>query len=237
MHATTALLALAATALAQTPPFPPAPVVSNNPLGATYVATLPNTPKTAVRGSIQAATAPGGVGVSFTVSFTGLPASGGPFLYHVHEKPVPADGNCTATLAHLDPYARGEAPVCDIAAPATCQVGDLSGKHGSVPGPSYTASYSDRYVSSTPGTVAYFGDKSFVVHFANKTRITCANFVQTGSGVANGTGGASPTGGAPAPTGTGYTPPSPSGTIVTGAGAVAGGSVAAGLVGLAALLL
>ena len=29
-------------------------------------------------------------------------------VYHLHDAPVPSDGNCTGTLAHLDPYQRGE---------------------------------------------------------------------------------------------------------------------------------
>ena len=53
-------------------------------------------------------------------------------VYHIHDQPVPADGNCTATLAHLDPYIRGEIPPCDNTQPETCQVGDLTGKHGNV---------------------------------------------------------------------------------------------------------
>jgi hypothetical protein len=51
-------------------------------------------------------------------------------VYHIHEKPVPADGNCTGTGAHLDPYKRGEVPICDAAKPESCQTGDLSGKFG-----------------------------------------------------------------------------------------------------------
>ena len=53
-------------------------------------------------------------------------------VYHIHDQPVPADGNCTATAAHLDPYLRGEIPPCDNTHPETCQVGDLTGKHGNV---------------------------------------------------------------------------------------------------------
>lgn len=55
-------------------------------------------------------------------------------VYHIHDQPVPANGNCTATLAHLDPYVRGEQPPCDPTHPETCQSGDLSGKHGNVTG-------------------------------------------------------------------------------------------------------
>ena len=29
-------------------------------------------------------------------------------VYHLHDHPVPTDGNCTNTLAHLDPFQRGE---------------------------------------------------------------------------------------------------------------------------------
>ena len=53
-------------------------------------------------------------------------------VYHIHDQPVPANGNCTATAAHLDPYIRGEIPPCDNTHPETCQVGDLTGKHGNV---------------------------------------------------------------------------------------------------------
>jgi len=52
--------------------------------------------------------------------------------FHIHEKPVPTDGNCTGTGAHLDPYLRTQVPACDSAKPATCEVGDLSGKYGAV---------------------------------------------------------------------------------------------------------
>jgi hypothetical protein len=100
--------------------------------------------------------------------------------------PVPSDGNCTKTLAHLDPFIRGETPVCDKSAPATCQVGDLSGKHGAIPtdGRSvFEASYVDLYASTAEGIGAFFGNRSIVFHYPNKTRITCASFEKVeGSG-------------------------------------------------------
>ena len=123
-------------------------------------------------------------------------------MYHIHAAPVPADGNCTGTLAHLDPYIRGEVsppfsptkqphlthsqtPACDPKLPQTCQVGDLSGKHGSINtttvGDHYTANYVDNYPATVPGIGAFFGNRSIVIHFANKTRITCANFTMKGS--------------------------------------------------------
>lgn len=57
--------------------------------------------------------------------------------FHLHDSPVPADGNCTKTLAHLDPYKRGQATPCDKANPQTCEVGDLSGKHGTAAAPAH----------------------------------------------------------------------------------------------------
>lgn len=97
-------------------------------------------------------------------------------MYHLHVDPVPSDGNCTKTLAHLDPTERGEATLCDASNPASCQVGDLSGKHGSIQTSSYTAEYTDDFTTTKEGLGAFFGNRSIVIHFANKTRITCANF-------------------------------------------------------------
>jgi hypothetical protein len=104
-------------------------------------------------------------------------------VYHIHAYPVPADGNCTGTLAHLDPYIRGETPPCDPSMPATCQVGDLSGKYGTINGTSASLTYHDPYVSLQPGLGAFFGNRSFVVHYANTTRLACANFSLVGEGM------------------------------------------------------
>jgi hypothetical protein len=112
-------------------------------------------------------------------------------VYHIHDQPVPENGNCTATNAHLDPYNRGEDPPCNQSDPASCQVGDLSGKHGKIPVlPGFSANYTDSYFSLTPGAPAFFGNRSVVLHYANKTRIACANFkiVESNSTSSNGNG-------------------------------------------------
>ena len=83
---------LLTSASAQTTTFPVtgtlgnATVVENNPTGPIYVATLPNTeffnpddPRGNVRGSVSATANPNGIGVSFQVTFSTLPTSGGPF--------------------------------------------------------------------------------------------------------------------------------------------------------------
>ena len=108
-------------------------VTTNNPVGVTYTAYLPNSNTTSVRGYVAATSNANGTGVNFNINLYGFPDSSlGPFLYHIHDLPVPADGNCTATLGHLDPFIRGEIPPCDNTQPATCQVGDLAGKHGNI---------------------------------------------------------------------------------------------------------
>jgi hypothetical protein len=158
-----------------------------------------------VSGSIQAVG--GADGVSFTVNLTNLPSQAqfGPFNWHIHALPVPADGNCTATLGHLDPTNRGELVMCDAALPETCQVGDLAGKHGGkiTTEGSFSTSFSDPYLSVAQGSAGFFGGLAFVLHTGNTTRITCANFelVQGGNGTSapNGTMGVpSPTGSSPA---------------------------------------
>jgi len=93
-------------------------------------------------------------------------------VYHIHDQPVPADGNCTGTLAHLDPYVRGEVPPCDATQPQTCQVGDLAGKHGN--------RYLELYTSTASGPASFFGNRSIVIHSANAKRLTCASFQITG---------------------------------------------------------
>ena len=67
---------------------------------------------------------------------------------------------------------------CDASAPETCEVGDLSGKHGAVKSLPFHASYLDLYAATKEGDEAFFGDLSFVIHYQNSTRLGCANFVK-----------------------------------------------------------
>jgi hypothetical protein len=101
-------------------------------------------------------------------------------VYHLHVAPVPESGNCTSTLGHLDPFIRGETTPCNPALPATCQVGDLSGKYGKIESDPFSVTFVDPFTSIEEGPGSFFGNRSFVVHFANKTRITCANFEKVG---------------------------------------------------------
>ncbi|CZR50857.1 related to cytosolic Cu/Zn superoxide dismutase [Phialocephala subalpina] len=175
-----------------------ASIVENNPPGVVYTATLPTTefnnptdPRGNIKGSVSAVAASNGIGVDFKVSFENLPTGGGPFLYHIHAAPVSADGNCTNTLGHLDPYIRGETPACNATLPQTCQVGDLSGKHGKIEADPFVATYHDDFASTVSGIGAFFGNRSITVHFANTTRITCANFTLSAGNVTIGGGSGS----------------------------------------------
>ncbi|KAK6443226.1 Cell surface superoxide dismutase [Cu-Zn] 4 [Oleoguttula sp. CCFEE 5521] len=158
-----------------------APVVTNNVVGTSYIATLPDRNDTSVRGAVIVNTNSNATGANVQVSISGLPSEGGPFTYHIHEFPVAPDHNCSSTGAHLDPYLATESPPCDPAQEQKCQVGDLAGKHGRMSGPSYSGNYADLYVSTTPDTPAFVGNRSIVVHYANKTRITCANLTIQGT--------------------------------------------------------
>ncbi|KAI4152271.1 MAG: hypothetical protein LQ340_003000 [Diploschistes diacapsis] len=176
-----------------------ATVQANNPQ-ATYQAILPSAnfdsaTGSIITGSVLATTGAGGTGVTFNINFTGFPsvAEYGPFVYHIHELAVPADGNCTATLGHLDPTQRGELHACEAQAPQTCQAGDLAGKHGNVTAQTWTVSYTDNYLSTVQGSPYFFGDKSIVIHSSNATRLTCANFALVSSTSTNGTNGTAPT--------------------------------------------
>ncbi|GAB0132964.1 hypothetical protein EsDP_00001384 [Epichloe bromicola] len=161
-----------------------APVVTNNPIDVIYTATLPREPffqapelSGNVKGFISASAPPDGVGVRFTVRLENLPKTGGPFPYHLHMNKA-AGGNCASAGAHLDPTNRGEQPPCDAGNEPSCQVGDLAGKFGRINSDPFTAEYVDKFVSLKEGDPAFFGNRSFVVHLANTTRITCADFVK-----------------------------------------------------------
>lgn len=57
----------------------------------------------------------------------------------------------------------------------------------------FRLSYVDLYASTKQGIGAFFGNRSIVVHTANTTRLTCANFTLVASGNNNGTNLTTPT--------------------------------------------
>lgn len=190
-----------------------------------------------ITGSITGAASSNGTGVMFTVNFSGLPSemAYGPFgiydlvltimtlltdpqVYHIHNLPISSDGNCTASLGHLDPTNRGELHACDNTQPSSCQAGDLAGKHGNITTATFQASYLDLYLSTTPGSPYFFGDKSIVIHSTNVTRLTCANFTMVAASSTTATSTSTATGAV-------YT--GAAAKVVKDFGAIVGGSIAA----------
>ncbi|KAK3725098.1 hypothetical protein LTR37_000609 [Vermiconidia calcicola] len=168
------LLALLPAGLANEKAAPP---TTGNPQGAQYIAALPSG---SVSGSVVASSSFNGTGVNFQISLSGLPSQGGPFQYHIHENPVASDGSCSSVGEHVDPYRVGDLVPCDQKKPQDCQVGDLSGKHGLLNATNYASNYIDNYVSTVVDSPAFVGSRSLVVHYSNKTIITCANFTMEG---------------------------------------------------------
>lgn len=143
-----------------------APKVADSPAGAKYVAKFDKK----ISGSVEFSSASNGT-VLVDVNLDNLPTSGGSFLYHVHEYPVPSDGNCTGAGVHLNPY-HGNKTATE---PDELEAGDLSGRHGKIEGTSIHTSYVDPYISLNPENKAFVGNLSVVVHYHNTTAITCAN--------------------------------------------------------------
>jgi Cu/Zn superoxide dismutase len=166
------------------------PVTNNPVVGEAWKATF----NTTVTGTVTATAA--AVGVNYTIDVKGLPVDKGPYKYHVHVNPVPSDGNCTATGGHLDPFQREDVPACNATAPATCEIGDLSGKYGTVPGPTVSkrycqsflprrysltwcrGSFNDPYSALNKIDMQYIGGRSIVFHDASSARIACASLIK-----------------------------------------------------------
>lgn len=143
-----------------------APEVSNSPTGISYHAVFSK----AIDGQVTfTANSAGQVVVG--VNITGLPSSGGPFVYHIHAHTVPASGDCAGTLGHFNPYNGSETSTTA----AGKEVGDLSGRHGAINGTSLSTSYVDNYLSLNTSSQLFFANLSVVVHYHNLSRLACAN--------------------------------------------------------------
>ncbi|RPA73070.1 hypothetical protein BJ508DRAFT_366922 [Ascobolus immersus RN42] len=156
-----------------------APKTNNQPSNVTYEADFdkPN----GIKGKFVFSQGKGGEGVHVKVDLSGFDSQGlvGPFKYHLHDAPVPTDGNCNGTLAHLDPYQRGQTPPCNKDKPETCEVGDLSGKHtpdGAFNTSEYANEYTDLYIDLRAGNRGFFGNRSITIHGKDGVRIACSNF-------------------------------------------------------------
>ncbi|CUM65592.1 uncharacterized protein PRCAT00003240001 [Priceomyces carsonii] len=150
-----------------------APKIKKNPKDVVAIADFPFGFDLKVKGNIVF-TAKKGKAVKVHVDMTGLPKSGGPFVYHIHEYLVPEDGDCDAVGDHFNPY--NAPPDCDNQKKdAYCQVGDLSGKHGWIDTSCFETKYVDPYLSLNKKSKSYIVGRSIVFHFANLTKFACAD--------------------------------------------------------------
>lgn len=227
LYTVASLLTLASVAFAQaeTGKLGDAAKISGNPTDVVYTAVFGSN-TTAIQGHLEFKAGPGGEGSDVIVHLKGFPIGKGDFSYHIHDQPVPTDGNCTGTKAHLDPYQRGQVTPCAAGSPQTCEVGDLAGKHGKIADNStdyYHKIYTDAYLSLKSPSGAFIGNRSVVIHAKDSSRIACANITIKGAH-----GGASPSHGSNST----ITHPSPGPSPSAGAAPTG----AAGRVGVSALL-
>lgn len=159
-----------------------APTVSDSPAGAELTATFPLGGSSQVQGSVVFSALDDGQ-VQVSVNVSGLPTTGGPFTYHIHEAAVPQNGSCVATGGHFNPY--GGVPCKNASSYAECEVGDLAGHWGAINSTSLETTYVDPYLLLNPDSKSSPYGLSVVIHYANTTRIACANLEETSGSLSN----------------------------------------------------
>ncbi|WAR61722.1 hypothetical protein PtB15_12B412 [Puccinia triticina] len=97
--------------------------------------------------------------------------------YHIHTNPIGADGNCEAAGGHLTPNGIPDSVPCNPSLPRACQEGDLSGKHGLLPGGKRVVhlAYTDNTLNFNAPENGIVG-RGLVIH-DGKARIACGNIV------------------------------------------------------------
>lgn len=167
-----------------------APVSSDSADEPNYIATFktPNFANSSIAGTFEFESDDDGK-VHVYIDIQDLPSSGGPFMYHVHVAPVPSNGNCTGALGHLNPYGG----LLNATTIATHEVGDLSGKHGTINGTSLKTDYVDEYLSLNPDNAAFIGNVSVVIHAADNSRLACANITVDSTQANSSSASSSPT--------------------------------------------
>ncbi|CAH6718591.1 cell surface superoxide dismutase [Cu-Zn] 6 [[Candida] jaroonii] len=157
-----------------------APKIKKNPADVIAIADFPASGDKNVKGNVVF-TAKEGKIVNVHVDMTGLPKSGGPFVYHIHEFPVPPNGDCEAVGQHFNPY--DAPPDCSSQkSDAHCQVGDLSGKHGWINTTCFETKYDDKFLSLDGNSKSSILGRALVFHYDNLSKFACANIVVADTG-------------------------------------------------------
>lgn len=149
-----------------------APKITSNPTDVAAIADFPEAGYHDIMGHVLFRS-PHGEKVDIHVDVTKLPSTGGPFVYHIHENPVPEGGDCEGVGAHFNPY--GASPDCDSQESHDyCQIGDLSGKYGFIDTTCFQADYCDPYISLNHSAKAGIIGRSIVFHNADLSKFACA---------------------------------------------------------------
>jgi hypothetical protein len=128
-----------------------------------------------VTGSISFSQVQLGCPTTIVVSLSGLQGGN---AYHVHM--FPAD-SVDGVGGHFDPFGvEVDSYSCDMQDPATCYVGDLSGKHGTLPA-SASSSHSDYMLPLTGRDSIMF--RSIVIHRADGTKWMTSQIMPKGKDV------------------------------------------------------
>ncbi|RKP23796.1 superoxide dismutase, partial [Syncephalis pseudoplumigaleata] len=103
------------------------------------------------------------------------------YAYHIHNLPVPQDGSCDGTGDHLDPYGR-KGSNCTFATLDQCEMGDLSGKFGTILGmrrngmTAYPFLFEDTTLRMTGENSIV--NRSVVIHDPSGARIACGTILE-----------------------------------------------------------
>ncbi|KAF8001116.1 hypothetical protein HF325_004905 [Metschnikowia pulcherrima] len=152
----------------------PAPLAKENPKNIVAVADFPESgPNKFTKGYVYF-TSPKGDSVKVHVDMTGLPTSGGPFVYHIHEGQIFDKKSCDEAGKHFDPF-KGLPKCPEKGDDAFCMVGDLSGKHGWINATCFQTEYHDKFLSLNPASESYIVGRSLVFHDQKLSRFACAN--------------------------------------------------------------
>lgn len=145
-----------------------APVVLDSIDTPKYVANFEITKNSDITGKVEFIPTNNG-SVLVNVLFGGLPS--GSFSYRINEDALGSSGSCTGSV--FDPFSGSS----DASSEAGKPVGDLSGKHGEVKGPSDQFVYIDKYVSTNNSDVGFIGGKSIVI-LQGSTPLVCSNITK-----------------------------------------------------------
>lgn len=104
--------------------------------------------------------------------------------YHIHTHGVGVDGNCEAAGTHLTSAGIPDSVQCNATAAKNCQEGDMSGKHGLLPGDQRIVhlTYTDHQLQLNTRDSGIVG-RGLVIHDGKGGRLACGNITLVGGNI------------------------------------------------------